>query len=67
MNIEKQNQFLLSLVDRLLVDLWAHLSFVLWVKILVPQEDIYGIRDQARVDPELRKYVDGFLQGPSVS
>ena len=67
MDIEKQNEFLLSLVDRLLVDLGAHLSFVLWVKMVVPQEDIFGVRDQARVDPDLRKYVDEFVQGLSVS
>jgi len=67
MDIERQNKFLLSLVNRLFSDLGAHLSFVLWVKMLVPGEDIDGVRDQARVDPELKKYVDAFLQGLSVS
>ena len=67
MDAKQQNEFLSNLVNRLFVDLGAHLSFVLWVKMMVPNEDIYGVRDQARIDPELRKYVDAFLQGLSVS
>lgn len=67
MDLEKQNEFLLSLVNRLFVDLGAHLSFVLWVKMLVPGEDIDGVRDQARIDPGLLAYVDAYMQGLAVS
>jgi hypothetical protein len=67
MTIEKQNEFLLSLVNRLFLDLGAHLSFVLWVKILVPSENIDGVRDQARLDSELKAYVDAYMQGLSTT
>jgi hypothetical protein len=66
MNLEKQNEFLLSLVSLLLADLGAHLGFLEWVKMVSRGENVEGILDQSRRDPVVRPAVDAYLQWLSV-
>ena len=62
MEIEKQNEFLLSLVSLLLADLGAHLGFLEWVKMVSQGQDIDGILAQCRRDPAIQPPVDAYRQ-----
>jgi hypothetical protein len=62
MTLEKQNEFLLSLVNRLYVELGAYVSFLEWVKLLAEGEDIDGILAKCRRDPALQIHVDATLR-----
>lgn len=62
MTIEKQNEFLLSLVNLLLVDVGGNLAFLDWVKMVSSGEDVEGILDQCRCDPVVQPQVDAYLQ-----
>ena len=62
MDAEKQNEFLLSLLNLLLADLGAHIGFVEWVKMVVHEENIEGILAQCRVDPDVQPNVDAYLR-----
>jgi hypothetical protein len=66
MDIQKQNQFLLNLVNLLLADLGAHLAFLEWVKMVSRGEDVEGILAQSRRDPAVQPHVDAYLQWLSV-
>jgi hypothetical protein len=67
MDIEKQNEFLLSLVNLLLADLGAHLGFLEWVKMVSQGQDIEGVLAQCRRDPAVKPAVDAYLQWLAVS
>lgn len=64
MTIEKQNEFLLSLVTLLCSELCAHVAFQKWAKLLVEGEDVDvdGILAQCRRDPALQSHVDATLR-----
>jgi hypothetical protein len=62
MDIEKQNEFLLSLVNLLLADLGANLAFLEWVKMVSRGEDVEGVLAQCRRDPVVQPAVDAYLQ-----
>jgi hypothetical protein len=66
MNAEKQNEFLLTLVRRLYLELGAHLGFLEWVKLVGKGEDIEEILAQCRFDPAVRPHVDAYMQSLSV-
>lgn len=61
MDREKQNEFLLSLLNRLYFELGAYVSFFEWVRLVSEGEDIDGILSQCRLDPALRSHVDATL------
>jgi hypothetical protein len=65
MTLEKQNEFLLSLVDRLYLELGAYVAFLEWVKLLAEGEDVEAILTQCRLDSALRSHVDATLQNLS--
>jgi hypothetical protein len=62
MNIEKQNEFLLSLVSLLLADVGAHLGFLEWVKMVSKGENVEGVLAQCHRDPAVKPAVDVYLQ-----
>jgi hypothetical protein len=62
MDIQKQNEFLLSLVSLLLADLGGDLAFLEWVKMVSQGRDIDGVLAQCRRDPVVKPAVDAYLQ-----
>jgi len=67
MDVQKQRDFLLSLVNLLLADLGANLAFLEWVKMVSQGENIEGILAQCRRDPVVQPKVDAYLQWLAVS
>lgn len=67
MDIEKQNEFLLSLASLLLADLGAHLAFFEWVKMVSQGENVEGVFDQSRHDPAIQPAVDAYRQWLAVT
>jgi len=67
MNVEKQNEFLLSLVSLLLADMGGDLAFLEWVKMVSQGQDIDGILAQCRRDPVVLPMVDAYRQWLAVS
>lgn len=62
MTLEKQNEFLLSLLNLFLTDLGAHLGFLDWVKTVAKGQDIEGILEQCQRDPAVKPEVTAYLQ-----
>jgi len=65
-DVQKQNEFLLSLLNLLLADLGAHIGFFEWVKMVSQRENVEGILAQSRNDPAVQPAVDAYLLWLSV-